>query len=184
MPQSCRQSICLSTYFAKYFNNISGSEPIDESRFCKLPLCAYSYTTDTHPSGEFQKVPQILINQSVVQWCSHRPIHSFNIYRDSLLVMGTSLMQKILSDGAWSIFLTVPLVDLNTAKVIICSNRRFSLLNECDLSQYESNVEKADDWESNYFSEVFYKYLLSGSNCGIGSRLAKLLLFPDLFFFP
>ena len=57
-------------------------------------------------------------------------IQSLSSCLHSLLVMGTSLMQKILREGVWSIFLTVPEVDLNTESVIICSSFRFSWLRD------------------------------------------------------
>jgi hypothetical protein len=61
------------------------------------------------------------------------------------LAIGTSFKQNILSVGACSIFLTVPDVDLNTDRVIICSNFKFSVFTDSALIEYVSNVEKADD---------------------------------------
>lgn len=52
---------------------------------------------------------------------------------------------KILRVGAWSIFLTVPEVDLNTASVIMCSSLKFSVFDDRALIEYVSNVENADD---------------------------------------
>lgn len=80
-----------------------------------------------------------------MQWCSHLLIQSFNIYLASLLAIGTSLIQNIFSVGACNIFLTVPDVDLNTAKVIICSSLKLSAFAYKALIEYVSNVENADD---------------------------------------
>ena len=54
-------------------------------------------------------------------------------------------MQNILREGAWSIFLTVPVVDLNTARVIICSSLMFSGATELNFMLFVSKVENAED---------------------------------------
>lgn len=118
---------------------------------------------------------------SVVQNCSHLLIHSFNIYLISLFAMGISFMQYILREGACSIFLTVPEVLLNTAKVIMCSSLRLSMFTGSAFREYVSNVEKAEDWLSSCFSDVFYRNLLRLSSCGRGSKFARPL---PLFYLP
>lgn len=116
-----------------------------------------------------------------MQWCSHLLIQSFSIYLISLVAIGTSLRQNIFKVGAWSIFLTVPDVDLKTANVIICSNLILSLFTERAFMEYVSNVENADDWLRSYFSDVFWRNLLNPSNYGRGSKLANP---PPFFCFP
>ena len=59
--------------------------------------------------------------------------------------MGTSFTENIFKLGPCNIFLTVPLVDLNTDKVIICSNFKSDYDPETTLKLYVSNVEKALD---------------------------------------
>lgn len=83
-----------------------------------------------------------------MQIVSQVAIHSLMIYLDSRFTKGTSLTQKIVKLGPWSIFLIVPEVDLYTERVIIWSILIGSLwaLGIWDLNENVSSAEKSDDW--------------------------------------